>query len=197
MKNLQKHTDEELVAMYVSGENEAFDTLLERHKDRIYNHIYYVVRNADMADDLFQETFVKAIMTIRQGRYHESGKFASWLMRIAHNLVIDQFRVEQNVNIISNDESDYDLFSTLDLSDSSKESELINEQTLTDVRLLMDELPESQREVVYMRFYQDMSFKEISETMGISINTALGRMRYALINMRKMAQSRNISLNIV
>ncbi len=197
MKILQKHTDEELVAMYVSGENEAFDTLLERHKDRIYNHIYYVVRNADMADDLFQETFVKAIMTIRQGRYHESGKFASWLMRIAHNLVIDQFRVEQNVNIISNDESDYDLFSTLDLSDSSKESELINEQTLTDVRLLMDELPENQREVVYMRFYQDMSFKEISETMGISINTALGRMRYALINMRKMAQSRNISLNIV
>ncbi len=197
MKKLQQHTDEELVAMYVSGINEAFDTLLERYKDKVYNHIFYVVRNADVADDLFQETFVKAIMTIRQGRYQESGKFSSWIMRIAHNLVIDQFRTEQNYNMVSNDETEYDLFSLADLSDDSKETELINEQTLADVRLLMEQLPDNQREVVYMRFYQDMSFKEISDTVGISINTALGRMRYALINMRKMANEHHISLNIL
>ncbi len=197
MKNLHKHTDDELVAMYVSGVNEAFDALLERHKDKVYNHIYYVVRNADIADDLFQETFVKAIMTIRQGRYQENGKFSSWIMRIAHNLAIDQFRVEQSANVISNDESEYDLFCEADLSDNSKETDLINEQTLSDVRLLMEQLPENQREVVFMRFYQDMSFKEISDATGVSINTALGRMRYALINMRKMAQDRNISLNIL
>ncbi len=197
MKNLHKHTDDELVAMYVSGINEAFDALLERHKDKVYNHIYYVVRNADIADDLFQETFVKAIMTIRQGRYQGNGKFSSWIMRIAHNLVIDQFRVEQSANVISNDESEYDLFCEAELSDNSKEAELINEQTLSDVRLLMEQLPENQREVVFMRFYQDMSFKEISDATGVSINTALGRMRYALINMRKMAQDHNISLNIL
>ncbi len=197
MKKLQQYTDEELVAMYVSGTNEAFDTLLERHKDKVYNHIFYIVRNADVADDLFQETFVKAIMTIRQGRYQESGKFSSWIMRIAHNLVIDQFRSEQNYNMVSNDESEYDLFSTVDMSDDSKETELINEQTLTEVRHLMNLLPDNQREIVHMRYYQDMSFKEIADTKGISINTALGRVRYALINMRKMAADHNISLSMV
>lgn len=196
MDNLKLRTDEQLVALYSSGVNEAFDTLLMRHKDRLYSYIFYIVHNADIADDLFQETFVKAIMTIRQGRYVETGKFYAWLTRIAHNLIIDQFRTEKNENTISNEEAGTDLFNNAALSDSSTESRLIAEQTLNDVCRLIEHLPENQREVVHMRYYQNLSFKEISDITGVSINTALGRMRYAILNMRRMAEENHISLHL-
>lgn len=195
MGNLMTRTDEQLVALYTAGTNEAFDILLERHKDRLYSYIYYIVRNADMADDLFQETFVKAIVTIRNGRYTETGKFSAWLTRIAHNLIIDQFRTERNENTVSEEETDSSLFDSATLADNCLETQMVNEQTLEDVRHLMDRLPENQREVVFMRFYQDLSFKEISEITGVSINTALGRMRYAILNMRKMAADSHLTLS--
>ncbi|MBO5134302.1 MAG: RNA polymerase sigma factor [Bacteroidaceae bacterium] len=194
MEKLCLHTDEQLVALYVSGQNEAFDVLLERYKDKLYSYIFYIIKNADLADDLFQETFVKAIMTIKQGRYVENGKFYPWLTRIAHNLLIDQFRNERNENTVSNDEVEGDLFNNCMLSDDSTESVLVYEQSLKDVKKLMDHLPENQREVVFMRYYQNLSFKEISDITGVSINTALGRMRYAILNMRRMAQENNIAL---
>ncbi len=197
MENLNKCSDDRLVALYVSGSDEAFDALLERHKDRLYSYIYFIVRNADVADDLFQETFMKAIITLQEKRYAANGKFGAWLTRIAHNLIIDQFRTERNENTISNDESDTELFESSDLTDRSLEMELVNEQTLKDVRRLMDHLPAAQREVVFMRYYQNLSFKEISETTGVSINTALGRMRYAILNMRRMASEHNLSLTML
>lgn len=195
MENLTLHTDEELVALFVSGCNEAFDELLLRYKDRLYSYISYIVRNNDMADDLFQETFVKAIMTLRQGRYKENGRFYAWLTRIAHNLLIDQFRNERNEALVYDEEDSETVWQEVAMmADGYREYELINEQVLTDVRVLMDKLPDNQREVVYMRFYQDLSFKEIANITGVSINTALGRMRYGIINMRRMAEINHISL---
>ena len=149
-----------------------------------------------MADDLFQETFMKAIVTIRQGRYVESGRFSAWLTRIAHNLVIDKYRQDRNSNVISNDASDADLFNDVSLSDITVEMKMITEQSLTDVGRLLKELPDNQKEVLYMRFYQDLSFKEIADATGVSINTALGRMRYGLINLRKMVSERGIVLEV-
>lgn len=195
MTNLQQRTDEELVAMYASGMNSAFDVLLERYKDKLYSYILYIVHNADIADDLFQDTFVRAIMNIRQGKYTEGGKFYAWLTRIAHNLVIDQFRAERSENTISGEEDGKDLISnSLRLSEASIEQAILSEQTHDDVRRLIRHLPESQREVVIMRYYQGMSFKEIAEQKNISINTALGRIHYAIINMRRMANEHGIEL---
>lgn len=194
MTKLHLHTDDELVALYASGENSAFDALLERYKDRLYSYILYIVHNNDVADDLFQDTFVRAIMTIRQGKYTGEGKFYAWLTRIAHNLIIDQFRQEKNENTISNDEVEGDLFNNARHSDSCVEQQMVVSQTLEDVKQLMNHLPQNQREVVHMRFYQDMSFKEIAEQTGVSINTSLGRMHYAIQNMRRMAQEHNITL---
>ena len=196
MENLQQMTDDALVALYSKGNNQAFDVLLERYKDKVYSYIYFSVRNDELAEDLFQETFVKAIVTIQQGRYTENGKFISWITRIAHNLVIDFFRQERNENVVSNDETEVDLFNNIKLSDDTIETQLVNNQVLSDVRRLVDFLPDNQREVVYMRFYQDLSFKEISEITGVSINTALGRMRYALLNLRRMAEEKDIELTI-
>ena len=196
MENMQKMTDDALVALYSKGNNQAFDILLERYKDKLYSYIHFSVRNDELAEDGFQETFVKAIVTIQQGRYTENGKFAAWLTRIAHNLVIDLFRQEKNENVVSNDETEVDLFNDVKLSDDNIETKLVNEQVLRDVRRLVEFLPDNQREVVYMRFYQDLSFKEISEITGVSINTALGRMRYALLNLRRMAEEKNIELTI-
>ncbi|MBQ8867793.1 MAG: sigma-70 family RNA polymerase sigma factor [Bacteroidaceae bacterium] len=196
MENMQKMADDALVALYSKGNNQAFDILLERYKDKLYSYIYFSVRNEELAEDVFQETFVKAIVTIQQGRYTENGKFAAWLTRIAHNLIIDLFRQEKNENVVSNDETEVDLFNNIKLSDDTIETKLVNEQVLSDVRRLVDFLPDNQREVVYMRFYQDLSFKEISEITGVSINTALGRMRYALLNLRRMAEEKNIELTI-
>ncbi|MDY5767880.1 MAG: RNA polymerase sigma factor [Alloprevotella sp.] len=196
MEELNMRTDDELVALFMSGCNEAFDELLLRYQDRLYSYISYIVRNDDMADDLFQETFVKAIVTLRQGRYKQHGKFFAWLTRIAHNLLIDQFRNEQNEGMLYDEEAEAAWHNSALLEDSYRESEMVTEQVLKDVRRLMDHLPDLQREVVYMRFYQDLSFKEISDITGVSINTALGRMRYAILNMRRMAEQNHISLAV-
>lgn len=196
MDNLETMTDEMLVALYAKGTNQAFDILLERYKDKLYSYIYFIVRNEDLAEDIFQETFVKAIVTIQQGRYTENGKFPAWLTRIAHNLVIDFFRQERNENTVSNDETEVDLFNNIKFSEETVEMRMVNDQTLKDVRRLMDMLPDNQREVVYMRYYQDLSFKEIAEITGVSINTSLGRMRYALMNLRRLAEEKDIVLTI-
>lgn len=187
-------TDDMLVTLYLGGNNSAFDTLLSRHQDRLFNYIYFIVRSKEVAEDIFQETFVKAIVTLQQGRYTNDGKFAAWITRIAHNLVIDQFRIERNENTVSNDETGIDLLNNAKLSEGNIENQMVNEQVLKDVRMLIDELPDCQREVVFMRYYQDMSFKEIADITGVSINTALGRMRYAVLNMRRIAAEKNVSL---
>ena len=148
----------------------------------------------EVAEDIFQETFVKAIVTLQQGRYTNDGKFAAWITRIAHNLVIDQFRIERNENTVSNDDTDVDLLNDAKLAEGTIESRMVNEQVLSDVRMLINELPDCQREVVFMRYYQDLSFKDIADITGVSINTALGRMRYAILNMRRIAAEKNISL---
>ena len=194
MTNLQQYTDEVLVAMYASGNNSAFDVLLERYKDRLYSYILYIVHNNDVADDLFQDTFVRAIMTIRQGRYAESGRFYPWLTRIAHNLIIDQFRTERTENTVESENAQRDLLNNLRLADASIEQQMLDEQTSEDVRRLVRHLPESQKEVVRMRYYEGLSFKEIAERTGVSINTALGRVHYAILNMRRMAQENHIEL---
>lgn len=194
MEIFKTFTDDQLVESYVQGSGEAFDELLARYQEKLFTYILYNVHNEDVANDIFQETFTRAIMTIRQGRYTATGKFYSWLVRIARNQIIDQFRQVRNENVVSNDEADYDLFNNVALADQSVETQIVNEQTFCDVRRLMEHLPESQREVVFLRFFQDMSFKEIAETTGVGINTALGRMRYAVLNMRKMAEDNNIPL---
>lgn len=196
MDKLCKLSDEQLVKNYANGDSDAFDTLLARYQQKIYSYILFLVHDDEVADDLFQETFMKAIVTIRQGRYVESGRFSAWLTRIAHNLVIDKYRQDRNSNVISNDASDADLFNDASLSDITVEMKMITEQSLTDVGRLLKELPDNQKEVLYMRFYQDLSFKEIADATGVSINTALGRMRYGLINLRKMVSEWGIVLEV-
>ena len=196
MNNLKTMADEALVALYAEGNNPAFDVLLNRYKSSVHSYIYYIVRDRDLTEDVFQETFVKAIVTIKQGRYSENGKFKAWIMRIAHNLIIDHFRQKRNENTISNDEVDVDLFNDIRLSDSTTEDQMLQNQVFEDVRKLVRHLPDNQREVLEMRYYQDMSFKEIAELTGVSINTALGRMRYAILNMRRMAEENRMELAI-
>ena len=196
MEDLNLLSDETLVSLFAKGENSAFDELLQRHQNRIFSYILNIVKDKELADDLFQETFVKAIMTLRQGRYQANGRFYNWLTRIAHNLLMDQFRTERNEPIVYNEEKEDLRNDYCDIVVQNRENEINNEQVLNDVRKLMDNLPENQREVVFMRFYQNMSFKEITDYTGMPLNTALGRMRYAIINMRKMANKNHISLNI-
>ena len=196
MKVQTNAADETLVALYAQGNNEAFDILLNRYKDRLYAYIYYTVRNEELAEDIFQETFTKAIVTIQQGRYNENGKFPAWLTRIAHNLIIDCFRQEKQENPVSCDEEERNLLNNIRLSEGTVEAEIVNHQILSDVRRLMKHLPDEQREVVHMRFYQDLSFKEIAEMTGVSINTSLGRMRYAILNLRRMAEKHGIVLTM-
>lgn len=194
MQNLSRLTDEKLVTAFFNGDNTAFDMLLKRHQQRVFTYILNIIKNKDIADDIFQETFVKAITTIKQGRYTESGKFSAWLMRIAHNIIIDFFRQEKSENTMSADQEETDVLNRRDLSEENIEDILVTSQIHTDVRRIMDSLPEAQREVLDMRFYRNMSFKEIAEATGVSINTALGRMRYAVLNMRRIAQDKNIVL---
>ena len=196
MKTLKTMTDEELVVLYAEGNNAAFDNLLNRYKSSIHSYIYFVVRNKELTEYSFQETFVKVIMTIKQGRYTENGKFKAWITRIAHNLIIDYFRQERNENVVSNDEVEVDLFNNSKLCEGTVEDRLVRRQVLADVRNLVKHLPDNQREVLEMRYYQDLSFKEIAEKTGVSINTALGRMRYAILNMRRMAEENRIELSL-
>lgn len=196
MENLKTMADDTLVTLYLDGNNSAFDILLDRYKDKLYYYIYFIVRSREVAEDIFQETFVKAIVTLQQGRYQSDGKFAAWITRIAHNLVIDQFRQERSENVVSNDETEVDLLNNMSFSEGTIESKMVNSQVLSDVRRLVDELPDCQREVVFMRYYQNMSFKDIAECTGVSINTALGRMRYAILNMRRIAAEKNMILSM-
>ncbi|MBD8390242.1 sigma-70 family RNA polymerase sigma factor [Dysgonomonas sp. BGC7] len=196
METLISMTDEELVIDYSNGNNLAFDILLTRHKQSIYNYIYFTVRNRELAEDIFQETFIKAIVTIRQGRYTETGRFRGWISRIAHNLIIDHFRQEKNENTVSNDEAPVDLLNNPALCDGTIEDELVKMQITSDIRKLITYLPDTQREVLEMRYYQDLSFKEIADQTGVSINTALGRMRYAILNIRRMAEENDIVLTM-
>ncbi len=189
-------TDEQLVADYSNGNNFAFDVLLSRHKQSVFNYIYFTVRNRELAEDIFQDTFIKAIMTIKQGRYTETGKFRAWISRIAHNLIIDYFRQEKNENTVSNDEVAVDLLNNQSLCDGTIEDDMVKMQITSDIRKLIQYLPDSQREVLVMRYYQDLSFKEIADQTGVSINTALGRMRYAILNIRRMADENNIVLTM-
>ena len=196
MTYFQQMTDEELVIAYAKGNNAAFDILLNRHKSFVYSYIYFIVRNREMTEDIFQETFMKAIVTIKQGRYTENGKFRAWINRIAHNLIIDNYRQEKNEQTISNDECEVDLLNNSKLADDTVEDRIVKEQILSDVRRLINCLPDNQREVLILRYYKDLSFKEISDITGVSINTALGRMRYAILNMRRMAEEKNIVLTV-
>lgn len=189
-------TDEQLVKAYAQGNNEAFDTLLKRHQDRVYNYILRIIKNEDVANDIFQETFVKAILTIKQGRYTENGKFPAWISRIAHNLIIDYYRQEKSENLQSSDLDDVDVLNRKELCEDTIEDAIISEQIRDDVKYLINELPHLQREVLKMRYYQNLSFKEIAETTGVSINTALGRMRYAILNLRRIASEKDIVLTI-
>ena len=168
MSKLNLMTDEDLVVSYAEGNNSAFDVLLNRYKGSVHSYIYFIVRNKELTEDLFQETFVKVITTIKQGRYTDNGKFKAWIMRIAHNLIIDNFRQERNENLISNDEVEVDLFNNMKLCDHTIEEKLVKQQVLEDVRRLVGFLPETQRKVLEMRFYQDMSFKEIAVTITVS-----------------------------
>ncbi len=189
-------TDELLVKAYSEGVNEAFDVLLKRHQDRVFNYIIRVVKDEDIANDVFQETFVKAITTIKQGRYVENGKFAAWISRIAHNLIIDHYRQEKSENLQSCDVEEVDVLNKKELSEETIEDTMIMTQIHKDVKNLVAVLPELQREVLLMRYYKNMSFKEIAEATGVSINTALGRMRYAILNMRRIAQENDIVLTL-
>ena len=196
MQKMTRLADEKLVAAYANGDNAAFDTLLRRHQNRVFTYILNIVKNKDVADDVFQETFVKAIMTIRQGRYTDAGKFSAWITRIAHNLIIDYFRQEKVENTFSTDDEGCDLLNRRDLCDGTVEDEMVSVQIDEDLRRLVMALPDPQREVLVMRYYRNMSFKEIADATRVSINTALGRMRYAIINMRRMAAENNIVLAV-
>ena len=196
MTTLNEVSDDILIANYVKGDNEAFDALIERHKNRIFNYIFHSVKDTDLANDIFQETFVKAIMTIKQGRYVENGHFAAWITRIAHTLIIDFYRQEKTENVQSSDSCDIDILNRKELSEATIEDDIIVDQIHNDVRKLVTALPANQREVLLMRYYKNMSFKEIADRTNVSINTALGRMRYAIINMRRMAVENNIVLTV-
>ena len=195
MKNFKGTTDEELAIRYVKGDNRAFDELLARTQQKLFTYIMFVVRDHDLADDIFQETFVKVITKLQQGQYSDTGKFQFWLTRIAHNVIMDWYRQQQARHLVEpNATNDLQNLKGASVTDTYRESEIINEQVLIDVKRMMNALPAPQREVVYMRYFQQLSFKEIAELTGVCINTALGRMRYALLNMRRMAREHNIEL---
>ena len=194
MAKLTALTDDKLVSLYADGNNEAFDTLLNRHQNRVFTYILRIVKDSEVANDIFQDTFVKAITTIKQNRYSEAGKFGAWITRIAHNLIIDYYRQERSENLQSCDLPDLDILNRKDLSEETIEDKLVTHQIHNDIKRLVKALPELQREVLVMRYYHDMSFKDIADATNVSINTALGRMRYAILNMRRIAEENNIVL---
>lgn len=182
---LEQRTDQELIRLYVRGDEAGLEVLIDRYKSKLYTSIYLLVKDESLAEDIFQDTFIKVINTLRSGRYNEEGKFLPWVMRIAHNLVIDYYRKERRAPVVVNSEG-FDIFDVLQFSDESVETRMIREQTYRDLRRMIQRLPDDQKEVLIMRHYGDMSFKEIAAVTEVSINTALGRMRYALNNLRKM-----------
>jgi RNA polymerase sigma-70 factor (ECF subfamily) len=194
---LKRMDDRELITLYISGNEKAFETLLMRHKDKIFRFVYMKVRCHDLTEDIFQETFIKVINKFRLGEYNEEGKFLPWAMRIAHNLVIDHFRKTSRVKMVSESSSlkaDYSIFNTLSQTDKNVQEKLITDEIESQMVHLIDYLPAAQKSIIQMRIFQDMSFKEIAEIEDISINTALGRMRYALMNIRKIIEQNNICI---
>lgn len=186
--------DAQLIKEYIAGNEKALEFLVLRHKDRVYNFIYSKVLDRDLTEDIFQDAFIKVINTLKKGTYNEEGKFLPWLMRISHNLIIDHFRKSNRMPKFQSKDSDFDIFSLIKDNSLNIEKSLVMDQIFNDVKMLVSELPMDQQEVVEMRMYRDMSFKEIAENTGVSINTALGRMRYAIINLRRMIAEKNIIL---
>ena len=193
--NLKKLSDNDLLNVYLSGNENAVTVLVNRHRRRVFDYINMMVKDRDVADDIFQETFIKAVRVIDEGRYTDNGKFLSWILRIAHNQVIDHFRAQRQNKSVSEAEAGYDVLGTLKLAERTVEDSMVCDQIERDVRALVELLPAEQREVVIMRYFSGLSFKEIAEQTGVSINTALGRMRYALINLRKMIKEKNLILS--
>lgn len=191
--HIQTASDQDLVHQYVQGHEQSLEELIRRHKSKIYTSIYLLVKDSYLAEDIFQDVFIKVINTLRAGRYNEEGKFLPWVLRIAHNLVIDHFRKEKRTPIVTTVEG-FDIFDVIKFYDESAEERLIRDQSQRDLRKLIHHLPSEQKEVLIMRHYGDLSFKEIADLTGVSINTALGRMRYALSNLRKMMESKELSL---
>ncbi|WP_372648277.1 RNA polymerase sigma factor [Draconibacterium sp.] len=194
MFRLDKLNDNELVQRFIQGDHESLEILIVRHKSRVYSYILLIVKNQDLAEDIFQDTFIKVIRSLKRGKYVENGKFVSWVLRIAHNLIIDHFRKEKLQGTISNDSSDVDIFNSQKFSEQTIEDQMVYSQILKEVKHLVKELPEDQQKVIYMRHYMGLSFKEIAEQTEVSINTALGRMRYALINLRKLVDEKKLNL---
>ena len=188
--------DQDLVQAYIKGDQLAIEILINRHRSKVYTYILLTIKNQPLAEDLFQETFIKVIQSLRAGKYRDNGRFLSWVIRIAHNLIIDHFRKEKQMNSVSNDDSEVDLFNSKKLSDDNIEELIVNSQIKAEIRTLINELPDDQREVVLLRHYGELSFKEIADQTDVSINTALGRMRYALINLRKLIKEKNLSLTV-
>ena len=188
-------SDSELVALYLKGDSKSFEALIQKHKNKIYAFILSKIRNRDLAEDIFQDTFIKVINSLQKGKYNEEGKFLPWVMRIANNLVIDYFRKSKKMRTIAPTD-DFDIFDILQDGEKNIEDNLVNNQIHKDLRKLIEHLPEDQKKVLKMRYYAELSFKEISESTGVSINTALGRMRYALINLRKLIDSHQVDLQI-
>ena len=197
MRKLSEMTDEELALRYVDGDNDAFDELLARNQQKLFDYIMFMVHDQEQANDIFQDTFVKIITKLQQGYYTDSGKFSYWMNRIAHNIIMDRYRLQKTERIIEpNAENDLNNLGGQEVMVLNREMQMVNSQIMRDVRHMMDCLPAAQREVVYMRMYQDLSFKEIAKITGVSINTALGRMRYALLNLRRMAKKHEIMLSV-
>lgn len=194
MKTIISLTDDELVKKFIAGQEECLKVLIDRHKNKIYSYIFMMVKQQELAEDIFQDTFIKVINNLKRGKYVENGRFASWVMRIGHNLIIDYYRKQKHLQVVSNDDNDYDLFNSTKYSESNVEDKMVYDQILSEVVSLLDYLPDNQKEVVRLRHFMGLSFKEIAEETGVSINTALGRMRYALINMRTVVEEQNISL---
>jgi len=189
-------SDYELIQKFIRGEKSCFDQIIQRHKNKVFAYISMYIRDQALAEDLFQDTFMKVIQSVKAGKYQDNGKFISWVMRIAHNLIIDHFRRIKQMNTVSNDDYESDLFNSKKFADANIEDTMINRQIQKDVRKMITMLPDDQREVVILRHYAGLSFKEIADITDVSINTALGRMRYALINMRKIMQENKISLTL-
>lgn len=194
MFNSETLNDNELVQHYINGDCNSIEILIYRHKNRVYSYILQIVKNHDLAQDIFQDTFIKVIRSLKHGKYIENGKFISWVLRIAHNLIIDQFRRDKQSNTISNDSFEKDLFNSYKFSDENIEDQMVMTQILMEVKELIRELPDDQQQVIHMRHYMGLSFKEIAEQTDVSINTALGRMRYALINLRKIIEKKKLTL---
>ncbi len=192
--NVQMLSDQELLGRYLQGDRSAISSLIEKYSRRVRDYIRMMVKDTDVADDIFQETFIKAVRVIDEGRYADNGKFLSWVLRIAHNQVIDHFRAGRAAATVGESSAGYNILGTMRFAERTVEDSIVAEQTSAEVRALVEELPDEQREVVMLRYYSGLSFKEIAEQTGVSINTALGRMRYALINMRKMIKDKNLVL---